>query len=141
VIVTLYGVVALGFTSEVPANLGVLGAVRAPTQHQQVADESDETGETGHALILIDAKRANQTRTRNPRSTHRTSIRHPQVVGREAHPGRANPKAAGDSRATPTNDLPDATSIRPHEPMDRYKSAVQTQSERELRRPLLRRSN
>jgi hypothetical protein len=35
---------------------------------------------------------------------------------REANPGRANPKAAGDSRANPTSDLPDSTSLNPQRP-------------------------
>lgn len=35
---------------------------------------------------------------------------------REANPGRANSKAAGDSRANPTSDLPDATSLNPQRP-------------------------
>ena len=59
-------------------DLGVLGPVSAPTQHQQVEHESDETVETGHALILIDPPRTDQTEARNPRSTHQTNIRHPQ---------------------------------------------------------------
>ena len=33
------------------------------------------------------------------------------------HPGRANPKAAGDSRATPANDLPEPTALKPQEPV------------------------
>src|SRR3954471_18589070 len=37
--------------------LGVLGPVRAPTEHQQVDDKSDETVEAGHVLSLIDARR------------------------------------------------------------------------------------
>jgi hypothetical protein len=60
--------------------LGILGPVPAPTQHQQVDDKSDETVEARHPLILVDARRADQTRARNPRSTHRMSIRHPQVL-------------------------------------------------------------
>ena len=39
--------------------------------------------------------------------------------------GRANPKAEGGSRATPADDLPDATSLRPHELVIKSKSAVQ----------------
>jgi hypothetical protein len=59
-------------------DLDVLGPVTATSQHQQVDHEPDETEETGHAVILIDAQRANQTEARNPRSWTRTSIRHPQ---------------------------------------------------------------
>ena len=33
-------------------NLDILGTIRAAAQHQQVDHESDETVETGHALIL-----------------------------------------------------------------------------------------
>lgn len=48
------------------------------------------------------------------------------VVGREARHGRANPKVAGDSRATPTNDLPDATSHSPHRPAPPHASRLFT---------------
>ena len=59
-------------------NLGVLGPIRTPTQHQQVDDKSDETVEAGHPLILIDAGRSDQLEARNPSSHHQTSSRHPQ---------------------------------------------------------------
>ena len=42
--------------------------------------------------------------------------RPPPAVDREANPGKANPKAAGASRANPTNDLPDATNLNPPRP-------------------------
>lgn len=41
-----------------------------------------------------------------------------------ANPGRANPKAAGASRANPTNDLPDATNLNPHDRHPTSKSAL-----------------
>ena len=58
--------------------LGVVGPVRASTQHQQVDDKSDETVEAGHVLSLIDAGRSNRLEARNPSSRHQTSSRHPQ---------------------------------------------------------------
>ena len=61
-------------------NLSILGTIPAATQYQQVEHEPDETVETGHTLNLIDAERADQIEPRNPRSTHRTSFRHPQGV-------------------------------------------------------------
>jgi hypothetical protein len=49
-------------------NLGILGPVSAPTQHQQVEDESKEAVQASHALILIEGRRTDQVETRNPRS-------------------------------------------------------------------------
>gem|GEM_PF-5117885 len=48
--------------------------------------------------------------------SHLCCARPPPVDGREANPGRANPKVAGASRANPTNDLPDTTNHSTHHP-------------------------
>ena len=56
----------------------------------------------------------------------------PSELAREFEPSAgshtlAEPtEAAGDSRANPANDLPDATTSQPHRPVPLYKSAVQT---------------
>jgi hypothetical protein len=49
-------------------DLGILRPVSATPQHQQVEYEPDKTVEASHALILIDARRTDQTESRNPRS-------------------------------------------------------------------------
>ncbi len=63
-------------------NLGILGPASATAQQQQVDHESDETVETGHALILAAVEARRSGRAQKPRSTHPTGFRHPQVVGR-----------------------------------------------------------
>jgi phosphoenolpyruvate synthase/pyruvate phosphate dikinase len=59
-------------------NLGILGPVPATAQHQRVDEKPNQTVEAGHLPILIDPTGANQIETRNPRSRHQTSYRHPQ---------------------------------------------------------------
>ena len=58
-------------------DLDILGTIPATAQHQQVDHEPDETVETGHAPILAAPRPRRSAPARNPRSTHRTSFRHP----------------------------------------------------------------
>src|SRR5439155_11571027 len=72
-------------------DLDILGTIPAAAQDQQVDHKPDETVETGHAVILVDGYRAHHVAARNPRSTSRTDIRHPQVRNRLMNPEVTTP--------------------------------------------------
>lgn len=79
----------------------------------------------GRSPSTISRELRRNASTQTWRLEYKASIARPRsAIDREVNPGRANPKAAGDSRANPTNDLRNATSRDPDEPLQPYKSAI-----------------